>query len=178
MASFAKFSLAFALAGLAAVTSGSAQTGKTHVVVVSSPQNMTCPITMRAEYGMDGGLKAVKDGALHRGPGQQLQLTLDNSKLTAISAIRITVHGWSGTGRTLPAIKANSSYATASRTLDLALSIGANETADTDVWVSGLTAVDSIDLESVSYSDGSSWKSSDSQACRIMPDPMMLISSR
>lgn len=176
MNSFAKFFLVFAVACLGAVTSGSAQAGKTQIIVAPS-QNASCPIAMRALRGVDGGVLAVKDGA-HRGVGQQLQLTLSNSKLATISAIRITVNGWDVKARSFPTVKTTSSHATASRTLDLTLDLGANTTADTDVWVSGLTAVDSIDLIGVSYSDGSDWKSSASQACRIMPDPVMLISHR
>lgn len=177
MTSFTKFSLLFAFAGLTAVTSGSAQTGKSPVIVVAPSPNMSCPVFMQAKHGADGTTVMAAGGA-HRGIGQQLQLTLSNSKLAKISAIRITVNGWNVKGRTLPAIETTSSYATASRTLDLTPSLSVNTTADMDVWVSGLTAVGSIDLDSVSYSDGSSWESQASQACRIMPDPIMLISSR
>ena len=139
---------------------------------------------MRAEYGTGGGLQAMKGGATHSGIGQQMQLMLDNPKPAAISAIRITFHGWDGTGRTLPAestapaVEANSSYANASRTLDLTVSIDPQKSADMLVWVSGLTAVDSIDLDSVSYADGSNWEPQGSQACRIVPDMTMLISNR
>ena len=179
MTSFVKFPLMFAVAGLVAVTSGSAQTAKnqTKIIIVPVPSQVSCPVAMQAQRGADGSTMMVAGGA-HRGIGQQLQLTLNNPKLATISAIRITVHGWDVKGRTLPAVETTSSYASASRTLDLTLSIGASQTADTDIWVSGLTAVDSIDLDSVTYSDGSSWKASDSQACRIMPNPIMLISSK
>jgi hypothetical protein len=179
MTLFAKFSIAFAVAGLVAVTSGSAQTARnqTKIIIVPLPSQVSCPVAMQAQRGADGSTMMLAGGA-HRGIGQQLQLTLNNPKLATISAIRITVHGWDVKGRTLPAGETTSSYASASRTLDLTLSIGASQTADTDIWVSGLTAVDSIDLDQVSYTDGSSWESSTLQACRIMPNPIMLISSK
>lgn len=179
MTSFAKFLLMFAVAGLVAVASGSAQTAKnqTNIIIVPVPSQVSCPVAMQAQHGADGSTMMVAGGA-HRGIGQLLQFTMNNPKLATISAIRITVHGWDVKGRTLPAVETTSSYASASRTLDLTLSIGAHKTADTDVWVNGLTAVDSIDLEQVSYTDGSNWEPSTQQACHIMLNAITLISSK
>ena len=184
MTSFARFSFAFIFAGLAAAAPGHAQTGTTQTIVLPAAGNVSCPVAMQAQYGADGGLMAVRGGATHSGIGTPLRLTLNNPKPGEISAIRITFHGWDGTGRTLPAkstapaAETNSSYANATRTMDLTVSIGPQKSADTVVWVSGLTAVDSIDLDSVSYADGSNWEPRASQACRIVPDPKMLISNR
>jgi len=177
MTSFAKFSLAVAVAGMTAISLGSAETGNKKIIIITPQPNMSCPVGMRAQHGVDGSMRAIK-GSVHSGSGQKLQLTLKNGKLRTISAVRITLHGWDGTGRALPTVQTNSSYANATRTVDLKVSIGPGETIDTDVWANGLTAVDSIDLDEVSYADGLSWRSPAPQACSVAPDPEMLISER
>jgi hypothetical protein len=178
MSFISKFSLAFAIVGLAAVTSGSAQSGKKLTIILPAAANMSCPVAMRAEHGVDGSMLTVKGEKAHRGQGQQLELTLYNAKPGAISAVEIRAHGWNGMGRTLPARELHASDGNATETLDLALSIGPRASAETDVWVNGLTAVDSIDLIGVSYVDGSIWEPTTPEACSVTPDPMMLISQR
>ncbi|HEX5234011.1 MAG TPA: hypothetical protein VFW25_01640 [Silvibacterium sp.] len=177
MTSFSKFSLTLVVAGLLSATAGSAQTTKTQTIVIPPQWSATCPIAMSAQHGIDGGTLAVRGGA-HKGMGQQLQLTLNNSGKSAISAVRIIMNGWNAKGRTLRALETNSSVTDASETVDLRLSVDAGKTVDTNVWVSGLTSVDSIDLVGVSYADGKNWKAAGAEACRITPDPEMLISSR
>jgi hypothetical protein len=184
MVSFGKLSIAAVVAGVVAVSSGSAQSkNQTKVFVITAPSPGSCPVAMQAQHspGLTAQVPVGRSGSAgverQHGVRQHLQLALNNSKPTAIESIRITVHGWSAKGRTVPASGADLSDADALQTVDLKVNIGPHETAQTDVWVSGLTAVDSIDLVGVNYSDGSSWKPL-AQACRIVPDPEMLISLR
>jgi hypothetical protein len=184
MVSFGKLSVAAVVAGVVAVTSGSAQSkNQTKTFVVTAPSQGSCPVAMQAQHspGLTAQVPVGRSGSAgaERQPGvrQHLQLALSNSKPAAIEAIRITVHGWSAKGRTVPTTGADLSNEDALQTVDLKVNIGPHETVQTDVWVSGLTAVGSIDLVGVSYSDGSSWKAS-AQACRVVPDPEMLISHR
>lgn len=181
MFSFGKFSLVFAAAGLAA-SLGSAQAAKKQTQpVIISPSQVSCPVAMQAQHapGLTAQVPVGKSGnvAAHRGIGQHLQLTLNNPKTAAISKVRIRVRGWSAKGRKVPAQKAGSDYTDASRTLDLKVTIASHGTATKDVWVHGLTAVNSIDLIGVSYEDGSNWEPGSAQ-CSIMPDPTMLISQK
>ena len=68
-------------------------------------------------------------------------------------------------------------YGTASQTLNLKVRVGPHQSAKTDVWVKGLTSVDSIDLDAVSYADGLNWRATAAEPCKVIPDPKMLISS-
>lgn len=176
MTSVVKVSFAFVFAGLMSLSSG-AQTTTTKATIVTLPPAANCPVALRAQHGVDGSVVAVS-GKAHHGIGQQIELTLNNPGNTAISSIRITFHGWNGKGRTLPAGAANSSDTTASRTLELKVSIAPHTSKKTALWVSGLTSVDSIDLDEVRYAKGLSWRSSATQVCRIVPDGEMLISHR
>lgn len=182
MASLGKFSLVIAAAALAA-SPGYAQTAKKQTKpVIITPSQASCPVGMQAQHApgltaqVPVGKSGSENGAAHRGTGQHLQLTLNNPKGGAISEVRLRIHGWSAKGRTVPAQTAGADYTDASRTFDLKVSIEPHGTAKKDVWVHGMTAVNSIDLIGVSYEDGSRWKPASLQVCSIMPDPTMLIS--
>jgi hypothetical protein len=183
MRSLVKFSLLIAFAGIAAVTAGFTQTSSVQPKVMVLPPGQlqsSCPVALQAQHASGFGTQVLvgKGAVIDRGIGQRLQLTLSNSKTAAVSAIRITVHGWNGTGSTMPTAETSSNYATASQTVELKVNVGPHATAEVDAWVSGLTAADSIDLDEVSYAGGLSWRSSATEPCRIMPDPVMLISSK
>jgi hypothetical protein len=187
MGPFGKFSLVVAVAALAA-SLGSAQTAKTRIqTVIIAPSQVSCPVGIQAQHapGFTAQVPAGKSGsesdAAHRGTGeplQHLQLTLNNPKRAAISEVRIRVRGWRAKGRTVPAQTAGADYTDASRMFDLKVDIVAHGTAKKDVWVHGMTAVNSIELIGVSYDDGSSWEPASLQVCSIMPDPAMLISQK
>ena len=180
MVSFGKFSLVVAAALAASLGSAQAAKKQTQPVIIS-PSQVSCPVAMQAQHapGLTAKVPVGKSGsaAEHYGTGQHLQLTLNNPKTAAISEVRIRVRGWRAKGRTVPAQKAGEDYTDASRTLDLKVTIASHGTATKDVWVHGLTAVNSIELIGVSYEDGSSWKPGSVQ-CSIMPDPTMLISQK
>lgn len=145
-------------------------------MIVVLPPAANCPVAMSAQHGVHGSMVTVNNA--RHGIGQQLELTLNNPGSTGISAIRITVNGWDGHGRTLPAAKATTDDTTASRTLELKVPIAPHTSTKTDVWVSGLTSVNSIDLVEVQYAKGLNWRARGTQACSIVPDPATLISQR
>ena len=122
--------------------------------------------------------KVAIDKAPPKGIGQQLHIALTNSKSEEITGIKITVYGSSGKGSLLSARVADANSPEATKTFDLKLTVGAKKDASTDLWVSGLTAVTHIDLDTVTYVDGSKWRSSALETCHFRPDAMMLISSR
>jgi hypothetical protein len=175
MNSFAKLSLAVVFAGLAATPFGSAQATVNPLPYISPDPQMWCPVNLQAQHSPDGSMRRVKGEVPHEGLGQQLQIAVMNPKTVAISSMQLAVHGWSGNARILPTQKADESVA--SKTVDVTLKVGPSKTADAIVWVSELTSVQSIDLISVDYADGSSLKPK-TGACHFTPDGTMLISSR
>lgn len=180
MGPFGKFSLVVAAATLVASVGFSQAAKKQTEPVIITPSQVSCPVGMQAQHapGLTAQVPVGKSGsgAAHHGSGQHLQLTLNNPKGAAISDVRIRVRGWSAKGRTVPTQTAGADYTDASRMFDLKVSIESHGTAKKDVWVHGMTAVNSIELIGVSYEDGSSWKPASLQVCSIMPDPAMLIS--
>lgn len=180
MTSLAKFWLVVAVGGLTGVSSGRAETAKNKTDVAAQKQ-AGCPITMEARQvaGVASPKEvAVPSKAQVAGPAQRIQFTLTNAQLGAIAAVRLRVNGWNGTAHNMPLTKTGARATRGSKTMDVKVSIGPRKTAETDVWVHGLTSVNSIDLMSVKYADGSSWKSPNPEACSVVPDPTMLIGQR
>ena len=184
MISLGKFSVVIAAAVLAAGL-GYAQAGNDQTkTIVITPSQWTCPVGMQAQHapGLTAQIPVDKNGSVSKEPvrreGQHLQLTLNNTKTAAISAVRVRVRGWNAKAHTIPAQKTGADYTDASQVLELKVDVEPHATAKTDVWVRGMTAVDSIDLIGVRYADGTSWRPAVLQVCSVLPDPGMLISTK
>jgi hypothetical protein len=131
-----------------------------------------CPAIFTARHLSDGSM--IRTGRTHpKGIGQRLHVTL-NVPHGAIATL--AVHGFSNKGRMTETDSGSSPDAV--RKVTVYLAPAPNGQAGGDLWAPGLTAVTSIDLVSLSYDDGSSWNAQDGHACRVTPDPMMLISGR
>ena len=173
------FSLALVLGSLTFTSQGFGQVFSGGPRINGVPLASTgCPVQMNAQHESVFRDKVDIDKAWPKGIGQQLHIALTNAKSEEITGIKITVYGSSGKGSLLSARAAEANSPEATKTLDLKLTVGAKKDASTDLWVSGLTAVTHIDLDTVTYADGSKWRSSALETCHFRPDPVMLISSR
>jgi len=141
------------------------------------PAGAGCPVALRAQHLADGTMVKTRD-AHPPGVGQWLHLTFTIPGEKQIEQVTITVHGPSDRAHVTQALAASNASADTDRTLTLSWGPQPGREVSKDVWVPGITAVESIDLDGVSFSDGSGWRASGSQACRVAPDPLMLITSR
>ena len=159
------------------VTSGTAGTGGVQtLVIVPPPLASNCPVSMRAQHLSDGNLVRTGKAAHPAGIGQRLHLTLKTPHAEQVAGAQVTIRGTTPKGRVMQASSTDSSDAM--RELSVSFSTEPDGSASADLWVPGVTAIQSIELDSVSYSDGSTWKAAAGDACRITPDPLMLISGR
>ena len=173
------FSLALVLGSLTFTSQGFGQVFSGGPRINGVPlASESCPVQMNARHEWGLTAKVATDKAPPKGIGQQLHIALTNAKSEEITGIKITVYGSSGKGSLLSARVADANSPEATKTFDLKLTVGAKEDASTDLWVSGLTAVTHIDLDTVTYVDGSKWSSSALETCHFKPDAMMLISKR
>jgi hypothetical protein len=144
---------------------------------------------MRAEHRADGSLMTVdkrRDGEKRdsSGAAQRIHLSLGKgSDSERVVAVRITVHGTSNKPRTMAADsrvtgpRLNDSP-DARKTLNLSFSDRDKDEATADLLLRGFTSVTSITLDSLTFADGSIWMPDFGKACRIVPDPLMLIAGR
>jgi hypothetical protein len=104
--------------------------------------------------------------------GQRIFLSLQDSHPDPIVAATVRVHGLTGKNRVL-----HTGETDADATKVMRLTFGSRGTGGVsgDLYIPGFTSVSSIDLIEVSYGGGKTWTIGDASACRVTPDPMMLI---
>ena len=152
-----------------------AQNGAQPTVLTFSPPVAGCPVSLRAQHKADGGMVQVSNGH-PRGTGQWLHLVLGDTGSNSIVKATVTVHGYSNKARITQA--GTEDGADAARTATVTLSALQDHTVAGDVWAPGMTAVTQIDLDAVTYADGSMASFTGRQACRVAPDPFMLVAVR
>jgi len=152
MASYAKLWMAVAVASLLSMGAARAETTKKDTKTPA--QRVSCPVGMVAEQ--QAGITSLKKVDAQRksseaGPAHLLHFKLTNEKLGTIAAIQLRVNGWSGAGRDMPLTKTDARSANTWKMVNVKVSIDPRGRAETNVWVRGLTSLDSIDLMSVHY---------------------------
>ena len=141
-----------------------------------------CPIDMRVRQGISGGMLAVdKDGVERLVFVPRLNLFLNDLRRDKkiVSAV-VIVRGTAGKAHieqldAVPASRSDSASRVIARTLNVDLADWGEPGVSGDLRLPGFTSASRVDLQSVIYDDGSTWKPSGSQTCRVRPDPIMLI---
>jgi hypothetical protein len=144
---------------------------------VQSPE--ACPIPMSARQGSDGALVAVSPAQpgqpSQKGISQRIRLFVNNG--AKVVSARVTVHGFTAKARMLPVDSSQDGAAQISRNLEISFSNDATNNAGANLLLRGFSAVFAIDVNSITYTDGSIWKTS-GNVCRVVPDPVMLVDAR
>jgi len=139
-----------------------------------------CPVQMRAQHGGGGAMVKVRpsdpEAPANQMPSQRIRLTLSKANSAAITAATVTVHGFTGKARVIPVESLTQDSSDGAKTIDVAFSPDAAGQAASDFRAPGFTAVTRIDLESVTYADGTTWKS-DGRVCSVVPDGLMPVSA-
>jgi hypothetical protein len=116
------------------------------------------------------------------GPYQRIHLILGDTGTTRVTSATVTVEGTNGKWRILTASRFQTQPLPASpytsTTLQLAFTRNGDQTESADLELPGFTSVKSIRFDSVTFADGTLWTPDFGQACRVAPDPFMLVSSR
>jgi len=169
------FALLPASVALAAQSAGTAgMEGLQTNVVQLPPMNSVCPVSLHAQHGAGGDLLRVNRHS-HSGLGQAVHLILTSPDSRTIVEAKVMVYGLSGKNRLTPALS-NQDDSDATYPLVVKFTAGDKKSASSDLWVPGMTATLSVDLESVTFADGSTWKLQDGKTCRTPVDPLMLVS--
>lgn len=140
-----------------------------------------CPIDMHASQGLWDHTIKIREGESERARhpfGQRIVLKLKDPRVARIVAATLRVRGLNGSSRTVPTPAAAARQWNAIRTMRVNFVEEGDGTARADLWIGGFTAVGSIQLIDVSYSDGAVWRVAGPSACRVQPDPIMLITER
>jgi hypothetical protein len=157
---------------------------KTSTVVI--PATSYCPVSMQAKQrGMTEMVKTKKNApnpepdAMPK-PAQHIHLILAGfGKDRRVTEATVTARGLSSRGRAINTnLVAGGQASDLSRKLDVKFTANDDGTVSANLDLPAFTTVTSLQLESITYSDGSSWKLADEKACTVAPDPLMLIAGR
>lgn len=152
-----------------------AQSKSQTILVLTLPTVETCPVGMQARQRPGGYLQSVRNEPRVETLAQRIYLTLTGKSSAQISKAVVTARGLTAKNRVIPALS-NEGYASdITKTLSLTFSPGSGRAVSTNLVLVGFTSVNSLELDSVTYSDGSTWRFTSSQGCRVAPDPLMLI---
>lgn len=138
-----------------------------------------CPVDMRVRQRMGGGTVAVdKDGNRRQVFAQRLRLILNSLRQgegdrKAVSAT-VTVHGTGAKAR-MQSLRSGSASNSMVKSFNVDLAHWDEPGISGEFLLPGFTSASQVDLESVTYDDGTTWKLSNNQSCRVAPDPLMLI---
>lgn len=151
---------------------------QTKTIIVQLPTvTSSCPVSLRAQQAAGGENLAV-NSARPKGIAQGLHLILTSPDSRQISAAQVTVHGLTAKPRLTQTLSNQPGSSDAAKTLDVRFSAGPGKDVSADLWVPGLTSIQEIELNSVTYTDGSAWRLAAGNACRTVPERLMLIGNR
>jgi hypothetical protein len=103
-----------------------------------------------------------------------VRLILTNLSPQSIVSAQVVVHGFSNKWRYVPLSGADPDLA---RTVDVALDVKGNGEASHNLSLSRFTAITAVDVNEITYADGSSWRTSSPGACSASPDLIMLVNA-
>ena len=142
---------------------------------IQAGTSAACPVSVRAQHGTGAGMLEAK-GAPPKGVGQAVHLSVADPERRQIVAANVTVRGLSNKARMVP-VQSNQPVSDASRTMDVRFILD-DDRERADLRVPGLSATSSVELNSVAYADGSTWKAEAGSVCRTPIDGFMLVDMR
>ena len=183
-------SLAILLTGTCAFSQEPAMGSNAKLVLATATPSLhmdrtNCPVGLQIKHGPGLATSRSADGASINGKplsgqvriqdqNQGIYLTLINLEPQSIVSAEIVVHGFSNKWRFVPLSGADPDLA---RTVDVALDVQGNSQATRDLRLSHFTAITAVDVNAVTYADGSTWRTSSPGACSASPDLFMLVNA-
>lgn len=172
----------FSLAILFAATAAGGQSSFTWS---HSLNTANCPVALQATHQGLYKKKNVDDREL--GPGtagkaqpatldQRIRLTIANLSAHDIMSADVTAHGFSEKWRAVP-LSGAEPVPDLAKQLKVRLAVKGNASASHELALPHFTTVTAIDVNAVTYADGSSWHASAPSACSVAPSMLMLVSS-
>ena len=142
----------------------------------SSPMGTTtadCPVGLQVDHGPSTQMREVAGGR-QTVLEQRIHLTMTNLHLQKIVSAQLTAHGFSQKPRVM---EVSNPVADMAKQIQLALEIRGKSEASSDLTLSQFAAVTSVEVNAVTYADGSSWQEPSPGACSVAPSGLMRVSA-
>jgi len=160
------------------VAQSTTQTAPPGPTPTEDPSLSSCPVSLHALQGSGNGLLAVRNAQPTSVPLQHIHLILGARNTTRPVSGQIVVHGLSGKSQTIPTQLSNAERFDQTRNLNVTFTAQNDNEVAVNLSLPGFTSISSIHLQSIDYSDGSTWKIASGQICRVVPDPLMLVANQ
>ena len=146
-------------------------------IIQLPPANIGCTVGMLARH--ESGLHRVYvgNGATPEPSGMRLKFVLTSPRRDPITSANITIQGLNGKSHIIQT-RDGAQSAEIQRSMSVNLVPGEDRNSDADLVAPGFVVVNSIELNSVTYASGSTWKVAGNQVCQVAPDPLMLTSAQ
>ena len=141
------------------------------VTKLSAWPTSACPVAFSARRFSGGGLVQIGRGTRPHNLGYRLEFA---NSATAITQARITLYGPDGV-RVMLAGADERGFA--SEELSFSPPTGASSSFETVVFARKLTGLQFVELNELTYADGTSWHESAENPCRITPNGYRLIAA-
>jgi hypothetical protein len=180
-------SLAILLTGTCAFSQEPVTGSTANLVLATPPLRMhrtNCPVGLQVKHGPGLPMSRAAGPTINGKPlnpqaqipdqNQGIHLTLINLMPRSIVSAQFVVHGFSNKWRYVPLSGADPDLA---RTVEVALDVKGNGEASRNLSLSHFTAITAVDVNAVTYGDGSTWRTSSPGACSVSPDLFMLVNA-
>lgn len=140
----------------------------------------TCPIGMRVLQGAGNSMVEVKDSKrVETSVGSRLRLQLTNSphRTSPITAATLTVHGLNGKPGMAPLLATHDGSGEVTKTVNATFTPEDGQSFSAELELPGVIAPSLVELETVSYADGSTWRLAGHEGCQSTPDLLMLVAT-
>jgi hypothetical protein len=165
------------LLSLAILLTATGAPGQSSLTWSRSLNANNCPVTLQADHAGLFVKRDVNDRGLQSTVlNQRIHLTITNLSAHNIVSAEVTAHGLSETWRFVP-LMATQPVPDLAKQVKLTVDVKAKDRASHDLAFSHFATVTSLDITTLTYADGSSWRATAPGACSVTPSPRMLVSS-
>lgn len=143
-----------------------------NMALLASPSSNGCPVGFEAKHTPGGEVVRVSPSEKPHGTGYSLTFAPNGSR--GIVLAKVTLHGLAG-HQVVPA--GNQSGTDATEDFTVKPSAETKHRFGTVVYAEKLTGVRWVELNELTYADGTAWHASQTSTCRVAPNGYMLVSA-
>lgn len=137
-----------------------------------------CPVEMRLDQVVSSSARQAENGQSRMVFRTRLHLVLSQSSraeifLTGLKSAAVTIHGYNGKPRFELVAPGDAPEA---KSLKVQFISAGDNKASSDFVVAGLASASRLDINSLSFANGATWKPAKGQSCIVRPSMVMLIS--
>jgi hypothetical protein len=138
--------------------------------------SQSCPVGIFATRQAGGNVMSVTS-TQPEASSQGLHITLTPNQ-SPIESAEITLYALTLKQRILPIHPADQAPDTISKTFELHTKPNQPGLTNFDLWMSKVSALQHVELRSLTYADGTTWHASATEPCRTTPSNYVLVTSR